>query len=80
MALPSRPSYWRYRLNPDNHAPDVLLAQALRIDAPLVPEQGPGLIGVVVTMDDTTFTTLMSLLTATAVTSEFNCRALLDSG
>ena len=46
---------------PADHAPEVLLAQEQRVDAPLMPEQGPDLISGVVTMDDATFTTLLSL-------------------
>ena len=65
---------------PDDHAPKVLLAQEQRIDAPLIPEQGPDLIGGVVTMDDATFTTLLSLHSGVSATSRFNCRALLDTG
>ena len=65
---------------PDDHAPEVLLVQEPRIDAPLVPEQGPDLIGGVVTMDDATFTTLLSLHSGVSTTSRFNCRALLDTG
>ena len=65
---------------PDDHAPEVLLAQEQRIDAPLMPEQGPDLIGGVVSMDDATFTTLLSLSSGVSATSRFNCRALLDTG
>ena len=65
---------------PDDHASEVLLAQEQRIDAPLIPEQGPDLIGGVVTMDDATFTTLLSLHSGVSATSRFNCRALLDTG
>ena len=65
---------------PDDHAPEVLLAQEQRIDAPLKAEQGPDLIGGVVTMDDTTFTTLLSLHSGVSTMSRFNCRALLDTG
>ena len=64
----------------DDHAPDVLLAQESRIGAPLVPEQGPDLISDVVTMDDATFTTLLSLNSGVSTTSRFNCRTLLDTG
>ena len=64
----------------DDHAPEVLLAQEQRIDAPLIPEQGPDLIGGVVTMDDATFTTLLSLHSGVSATSRFNCRAFLDTG
>ena len=64
---------------PDDHAPEVLLAQEPRIDAPLIPEQGPDLISGVVTMDDATFTTLLSLHSGVSTTSRFNCRALLDT-
>ena len=46
---------------PDYHAPEVLLAQEQRADAPFMPEQGPDLIGGIVTMDDATFTTLLTL-------------------
>ena len=65
---------------PDDHASEVLLAQEQRIDAPLIPEQGPDLIGGVVTMDDATFTTLSSLHSGVSAKSRFNCRALLDTG
>ena len=65
---------------PDDHAPEVLLAQGPRVDAPLIPEQGPDLISGVVTMDDTMFTTLLSLHSGVFTTSRFNCRALLDTG
>ena len=67
-------------LVPDDHASEVLLAQEQHIDAPLIPEQGPDLIGGVVTMDDATFTTLLSLHSGVSATSRFNCRALLDTG
>ena len=65
---------------PDDHAPEVLLAQESRIDAPLIPEQGPDLISGVVTMDDATFTTLLSLHNGVSTASRFNCSALLDTG
>ena len=65
---------------PDDHASEVLLAQQQRIDAPLIPEQGPDLTGGVVTMNDATFTTLLSLHSGVSATSRFNCRALLDTG
>ena len=65
---------------PDAHAPEVLLAQEQRSDAPLIPEQGPDLIGDIVTIDDATFTTLLSLHSGVSATSRFNCRALLDTG
>ena len=65
---------------PDDHAPEVLLAQEQRTDVPLIPEQGPDLISGVVTMDDATFTTLLSLHSGVSTTSRFNCRALLDTG
>ena len=65
---------------PDDHAPEVLLAQEQRLDAPPIPEQGPDLIGGIVTMDDATFTTLLSLHSGVSATSRFNCRALLDTG
>ena len=67
-------------LVPDDHAPKVRLAQEQRIDAPLLPGQGSDLIGGVVTMDDATFTTLLSLRSGVSTTSRFNCRALLDTG
>ena len=67
-------------LVPDDHAPEVLLAQEQRIAAPLIPEQGPDLISGVVTMDDATFTILLSLHRGVSATSRFNCRALLDTG
>ena len=65
---------------PDDHAPEVLLAQEPRIDAPPIPEQGPDLISGGITMDDATFTTLLSLHSEVSTTSRFNCRALLDTG
>ena len=52
------------------------MAQEQRVDAPLIPEQSPDLIGGVVT----TFTTLLSLHSGVFTTSQFNCRALLDTG
>ena len=64
---------------PDDHAPEVLLAYAQRPTAPLLPEQGPDLVSGVVTMDDATFTTLLSLSSGASATSLFNCRALLDT-
>ena len=65
---------------PDDHAPEVLLAQEQRLDAPPISEQGPDLIGGIVAMDDATFTTLLSLHSGVSATSRFNCRALLDTG
>ena len=65
---------------PDDHASEVLLAQEQRSDAYLIPEQGPDLIGGIVTIDDATFTTLLSLHSGVSATSRFNCRALLDLG
>ena len=65
---------------PDDHAPEVLLVQEPRIDAPLIPEQSPDLISGVVTMDDATLTALLSLHSGVSTTSRFNCRALLDTG
>ena len=57
---------------PDDHALEVLLAQEQRIDAPFIPEQGPDLISGVVTMDDATFDTLLSLHSGVSTTSRFN--------
>ena len=65
---------------PDDHAPEVLLAQEQRADAPPLPEQGPDLLGGIVTMDDATFTTLLTLHSGVSATSRFDCRALLDTG
>ena len=65
---------------PDDHAPEVLLAQEQRADAPLLPEQGPDLIDGIVTMDDATLTTLSTLHSGISATSQFDCRALLDTG
>ena len=65
---------------PDDHAPEVLLAHEQGIDAPLVPEQGPDLIGGVATMDDATFSTLLSLHGGVSTTSRFNCHVLSDTG
>ena len=67
-------------LVPDDHAPEVLLAQEPHIDAPLIPEQGPDLISGVVTIDDATFITLLSLYSGVSTTSRFDCRTLLDTG
>ena len=64
---------------PDDHAPEVLLAHEQRDDAPLMPEQGPDLIGGIVAMDDATFTTLLTLHSGVFATSRFDCRAILDS-
>ena len=65
---------------PDDHAPEVLLAQEQRFDAPLIPEQGPDLIGGVATTDDATLTTLLSLHSGVTATSRFNYRVLMDTG
>ena len=73
------PSAFTYSV-PDDHTPEVLLAQEPRIGAPLIPEQGPDLVSGVVTMDDATFATLLSLHSGVSTTSRFNCRALLDTG
>ena len=64
---------------PDDHASEVLLAHEQHDDAPLMPEQGPDLIGGIVTMDDATFTTLLTLHGGLSATSRFDCRAILDS-
>ena len=56
------------------------MAYATRATAPLLPEQGPDLVSGVVTMDDATFTTLLSLSSGATATSRFNCRALIDTG
>ena len=64
---------------PDDHAPVVLLAYEQRDDAPLMSEQGPDLIGGIVTMDDATFTTLLTRHSRVSATSRFDCRAILDS-
>ena len=64
---------------PDDHVPQVRLAQERRVDAPLIPEQGADLIGGVVIMDDVTFTTLLSLHSGISTTSRFNCRVLLGT-
>ena len=63
----------------DDHAPEVLLAHEQRDDAPLMPERSPDLIGCIVTMDDASFTTLLTLLSGVSATSRFDCRAILDS-
>ena len=64
---------------PDDHVPEVRLAQVQRAVAQLLPEQGPDLIGGIVTMDDATFTTLLTLHSGVSATSRFDCRALLDT-
>ena len=64
---------------PDDHAPEVLLAHEQRDDAPFMPEQGPDLIGCIVTMDDATFTTLLILHSGVSATCRFDCRAILNS-
>ena len=65
---------------PDDHTPEVLLTNVSRGDQPLMSEQGPDLISGVVIMDDATFTTLPSLTSGASATSQFRCRALLDTG
>ena len=65
---------------PDDHTPEVLLTNVTRGDQSLMSEQGPDLIGGVVTVDDVTFTTLPSLTSGASATSQFRCRALLDTG
>ena len=65
---------------PDDHAPEVLLTNTTRADKPVTSEQDPDLISGVITMDDVTFTTLPSLTSGASATSQFRCRALLDTG
>ena len=65
---------------PDDHAPVVLLAYTQYVTAPQIPNQGPDLVSGVITMDDATFTALLSLSSGASATSRFNCRALLDTG
>ena len=65
---------------PDDHTPEVLLTNVTRGDQSLMSEQGPDLIGGVVTMDDVTFTTLPSLTSGASTTSQFRCRAVFDTG
>ena len=67
--------------SPNDHTPEVLLTNATRGDQPPMSEQGPDLISAgVVTMDGVTFTTLPSLTSGASATSQFRCRALLDTG
>ena len=56
---------------PDDYAPEVLLANTNRTDEPLISEQGPNLTCCVVTIDDVTFTTLLSLTIGASATSQF---------
>ena len=65
---------------PDDCTPEVLLTNATRDDKPFISEHCPDLISGVVTMDDVTFTTLPSLTSGASATSQFRCRALLDTG
>ena len=46
---------------------------------PRMPKQGPDLISDVVTIDDATFATLLSLISGVSELSRFDCRALLDT-
>ena len=64
---------------PDDYTPEVLLTNATRGDKPFISEHCPDLISGVVTMDDVTFTTLPSLTSGASATSQFRCRALLDT-
>ena len=57
-----------------------LLTNTTRTDEPFISEQGPNLISGVDTMNDATFTILPSLTSGALVTSQFLCRALLDTG
>lgn len=63
---------------PDGHAPEVLVVHDQPVHAPLMPGQGLDLISNVVTMDDITFTTLLSQ--RVSVTYRFDCRGLVDKG
>ena len=65
---------------PDDHTPEIALTNVTRGDQSLMSKQGSDLIGGVVTMDDVTFTTLPSLTSGVSATSQFRCRALLDTG
>ena len=65
---------------PDDHAPGVLLTNTIRSDEPFISEQGPDLISGVVTLNDVELATLPSLTSGGAsATSQFHCRALLDT-
>lgn len=68
------------KLVPDEHAPEVLLAYALRVDSHPVPEHDADFIGGVVTVGDAKLATLLSLSRRVFKTSRFKCRALLETG
>ena len=65
---------------PDDYPPEVLLANTNRTDKPLISEQGPDLISGAVTMNDVTFTTLLSPSSGASAKSRFHCHTLLDTG
>ena len=56
------------------------MAHLKLVDAALLPEQNPDLISGGVTIDDATFTALLSLVSGVSAMSRFNCRALVDTG
>ena len=67
-------------LVPDDFAYEVLLAHSRHAYESLIPEQGSDLTNGIVTMDDVTFTTLLSLESGISATPRFRCRVLLDTG
>ena len=67
-------------LVPDDYITEVRLAHSKRVDAPLLPEQGPDLVSGAVAMNEATITSFLSLARGTSAMSRFNCRALLDTG
>ena len=64
---------------PDVFALEILMAHTRHADEPLKPKQGASLAGGIVTMDDVTFTTLLSLKSGISATSRVHCRVLLDT-
>ena len=64
---------------PDDYVLEILLAHPKLVDAALLPEKDPNLITGVVTIDDATFTALLSLVSGVSAMSRFNCRALVDT-
>ena len=64
---------------PDDYVTKIHLDYSKRVDARLIPEQGPDLNSCAVTMDDATFTTFLSLARGTFTMSWFNYRVLPDT-
>ena len=71
QAMPRRPHPRFSPIRYPTTTPQSILAHTKRVDAPLLPEQGPDLISGAVTMDHATFSTFLSLTRGTSAVSVY---------